>query len=224
MAGYVLYSLGWDSFQRFIDAPSDEQCLVFAGIFAGYLDEYLPAEERGDGWPEELNALADLAGQRLVRSDWYGDLSEAAKTAWEAAVFLFCQDEGGSDVDFAFESDGVYWDVIDIARRHYGLNDDTINELVVSQFGTRPFRYRPEVRPRSLLKRLTSVSGREPWRAMHSMHAPSDVRRLANELQAARPTFEEADGGNLEDYETELLPVVEKVAQEGRMLFVHVDT
>jgi hypothetical protein len=51
------------------------------------------------------------------------------------------------------------------------------------------------------------------------------VKQLLQELTAAAPTIEKSKiEGALTDYENELMPAVEKIANEGRMLFIQVDT
>jgi hypothetical protein len=49
----------------------------------------------------------------------------------------------GDDLGFRAESDGGYRDVIEIARSYHGPPLGRITDAIRSQFGTRPYRYRP---------------------------------------------------------------------------------
>jgi hypothetical protein len=126
-------------------------------------------------------------------------------------------------LDLRGESDGIYWDVIDVAHDHFGIRDGAIDDTMLSRFGHCPYAYEPPLMPSGFIARWKFARS-EPWRATHSMHPPEDVRKLAAELKAARSAYENADGGMLAEYEEELLPVIERVANEGRMLLVDVDT
>jgi hypothetical protein len=60
---------------------------------------------------------------------------------------------------------------------------------------------------------------------MHSMHPPDEVQRMLAELRSAAPVVEAARNAELRfGFKEELLPAVEEVAADGRLLFVQVDT
>jgi hypothetical protein len=220
MAGYHIYSLDWDKFRRFVDEPSPTQLLAFAGQISDGLDEFDGELREGDpvrGWPSDPEELCDLVRRRLAQREWYGDLSDAGKSVWERGVIAFSERRArGDSLGFRVESDGVYWDVIDIARRHHGLPPDRITDAVVSHFGTRPYRYnQPTDRPRRW----------GDWFPTHSMHTPEEVGRLLRELKEAGPSILSAPQERPRiDYGEELLPTVEKVARARRLLYIAVDT
>ncbi len=220
MAGYFIYSLDWDKFHRFVEEPSRTQLLAFAEQVSDGLDGADEALKVGDpvyDWPSEPEELCDVIRPRLAQPDWYGDLSDTGKSIWERAVIAFSERrKRGDGLDFRCAcDDSVYWDVIEIARRHHGVPVDQITDAVISHFGTRPYRYHPRInrRPRW-----------EDWTPSHSMHTPDEVARLLEELKAAGPSILAApDDDARADYE-QLLPAVEKVARAGRLLYVGVDT
>jgi hypothetical protein len=219
MAGYHIYSLDWDGFLRFVDEPGRAQLLAFAELVSDALDENDQEFEEGDpvhDWPSEPEALCDLVERRLRQPDWYGDLSDTGKSVWERALTGFCDDARPKDVGFRVESDGVYWPVIDIARRHHGIPPNRVTGSILSHFGTRPYRYRP---------RTDRPLRWGDWTPNHSMHTPEEVRSLLEELREAGPAILSApeEGARL-DYEKELLPAVDKVARTGRLLYIAVDT
>lgn len=219
MAGYYIYSLDWDKFQRVVTTPSRPQLLTLAEIVSDGLDEFDGEFDEDDpiqDWPSEPEELCDIVQQRLRRDDWYGDLSKAGKDLWEWAFTGFCNDERPKDVGFRVESDGIYWDVIDVARNHHGIPPDRITDSILSQFGHRPYRYRPVA---------GHSRGGDDWYPNHSMHTPGEVQKLLEELKAAEAAMRAATGEQVRlEYEKELMPAVEKTARSGRMLYIAVDT
>lgn len=218
MAGYHIYSLDWGKFRGFADAPTRPQLLAFAGLVSDGLDTCDCSFKDDDplrDWPSEPEELCTLLEPRLRQPDWYGDLSDIGKSLWAGAVSKFCDDARPKDVKFRVESDGIYWDVIEIAYRHHGL-PGRITGAILSHFGTRPYRY---FQPPDYIPSLRS------WMPYHSMHTPEEVRAFLEELKEAAPSIlASGDEGARRDYEEELLPVVEKVARAGRMLYIAVDT
>jgi len=218
VAGYILYSLDWDKFAALVERPTAEQLRVLADLVADAIENPIWDFDDDDdpvlAWPDDPAGLPAVVARRLARTDWYGDLSDGGKTAWEGAIFQAGQngDEHGLDLAFRVESDGVYWDVIDFARRELRVPPNKVTAVALSAFGTRPFRHPTAGR-----------SGDDGWAPMHSMHPPDEVRRMADELRslaaAAQRQGEEVRG----DF-AELLAAVERVAADGRLLFVQVDT
>lgn len=229
MAGYVIYSLDWGKFQQFVNNPSQEQLLAFGRVLSWYLDEGDGQFGKGDpvgDWPRQPEELSELVKRRLALPDWYADLSCEGSYVWESALSTFCSDERSDDMGFAVESDGVYWDVIATALVHHNIPSRHITESVLSHFGARPYRsHPPSPQPGCLsLLLIFSVFYRPVWVPNHSMHTPAEVQELLKQLKAVGPTIEKSgDEDEIRDY-AELMPAVEKVANEGRMLFIAVDT
>jgi hypothetical protein len=216
MAGYVIYSLDWGKFSAMVERPTERQLLALARRVADELEEMDGEFDDGDPvleWPRDAKSLVPVVAARLALEDWYGDLSAAGKQVWEGAVFEASRSPG---LGFRVDSNGVYWDVIDIACKALGHPPNPNKAVALRAFGDRPFRYYPPAR------RGSSFDDYDP---MHSMHPPDGVRRMLEELRSVRPAIEASGhAGALADYNDELLPAVERVAGEGRMLFVQTDT
>jgi hypothetical protein len=237
MAGYIIYSLDWNKFQNFVNNPTPKQLLAFAEILSQGLGGDGDAFDEGNpirAWPREPEKLCALVKERLTRPDWYGDLSNG-KSNWEAAVDSFCRDVAAKTVGFRVENNGIYWDVVQLAREHFNLGPDEISpNVALSTFGKCPFRYHPAS---DAVDIGTSAPGGEgadedqdywgdygdDW-AMHSMHTPEEVRKMLDELRSVGPAIEKSRNKQaIDDYDA-LLPVLEKLDSERRMLFVQVDT
>lgn len=227
-AGYIIYSLDAGKFRAFIERPTNEQLTALGRLMQGGLEEWEGEFDDGDPvaeWPTDPKALAPIAAKRLAQSDWYGDLSQVAKTLWEGVIFGACMKHKPIDVGFRQDDEGIYWDVIKIARKHLGVPANTINDTALSTFGTRPFRFFPA--PKAKKKGWFSFgSGSDDeWTPMHSMHAPDEVQKMQAELKAAGPAIKAAKNDEArEQYEENLMPALETIVQDGRMLFVQVDT
>ena len=219
MAGYVLYSLDWDRFQSLVNNPTRKQLLKFAELISDGLDEHDGKFEDGDpvhDWPSEPLELCDLVKDRLARPDWYGDLSDVGKDVWCNAIFNFCSSTKRDAVGCRVEHDGIYWDVLELARKLLKLSPNRFSpDVVLSAFGERAYRYHP----------LTEVAGDFfYWRPLHSMHTPGEVRTMLEELGSIGPAIENAtDKRAVRDYDS-LISVLEKLDKQRRMLFVQADT
>jgi hypothetical protein len=217
MAGYIIYSLDWPKFTALVERPTAAQLAVLAKGLAderegldGEFDEDDPIAD----WPEDPKALAPVVAERLARADWYGDLSEVGRQLWETAFYVTCMRSKKLGVGFRVDSDGVYWDVINLIVKQLGDRPETPGKSAVSRFGTVPFRYHPPAKRRSA-----------GWTPMHSMHPPDEVKRMLAELRSVAPAVEAAKDPDVrEQFTEELLPAVERVAADGRLLFIQVDT
>ncbi len=219
MAGYILYSLDWNKFREFVKNPTRQQLLALAKQISDGLDGPDDAFEEGDpvhDWPSEPEELCDRVKQRLARPDWYGDLSDAGKDIWSSAICNFCSRTGPNGVGFRVDHDGIYWDVIALARKHLHVPPNQFSpEVELSAFGERAYRHHPPTEgPGDVFD----------WRPMHSLHTPDEVRKMLQELESVGPVFENVkDQQAVRDYDS-LVPVLEKLVDESRMLFVQVDT
>ncbi len=64
-----------------------------------------------------------------------------------------------------------------------------------------------------------------PWQPMHSMHPATEVQQMVQELRSIESAIVQSSiKGVRSQYEDDLLPALERIAQSGRMLFVQVDT
>ncbi len=143
MAGYIIYSLDWSKFQQFVENPTPGQLAVLANIVSDALQD---EDEVGDdaltrAWPEDKAAQARFLADRLARPDWYSDLSDAGRGVWENVIFDVGLGDTPLEFGFRVDSDGVYWDVVDVAFRHLKVAPDEITEVAFSAFGKSPFRY-----------------------------------------------------------------------------------
>lgn len=215
MAGYHVYSLDWRTFKQFVEKPSEDQLLTFAKGLSDRLDRYDDQFAKDDplaDWPVAPKDLVEIVRQRVSLGDWYGDLSQDGKAIIEGSVIEFAH--ACKEMDVRHEiGDSIYWDVITVPQHHYGIKPDTFTEKAISEFGHRPFRYHPPLGYRPSM---------DEWHAWHSMHEPGNIVRLIAELHAAEAAIE-ADEDARRDFE-ELMPALERIAKEQRMLFVEVET
>src|SRR5256885_13477251 len=106
MAGYIIYSLDWGQFQKFVERPTPGHLAAFARHLCDGLKEY--EFDEGDpvrAWPTKAKALPPIAAKRLAMPDWYGDLSATGKAFWEGAIFGVCMDCAEIDVGFRVDND-----------------------------------------------------------------------------------------------------------------------
>jgi hypothetical protein len=218
MAGYIIYSLDWSKFSAMIERPTPAQLAILAQGLVEERDSLDGEFDEADpvlGWPTDAESLAPVVAERLARSDWYGDLSEKGRQLWESAFYVTCMDTEDLGVGFRVDSDGVYWDVINLIVQRLGDRPETPGKSAMSRFGTVPFRCSAPAR-----QRYSSY-----WTPMHSMHPPDEVQRMLVELRSVAPAIEAAKDPDVrEQFTEELLPAVESVAAEGRLLFIQVDT
>jgi hypothetical protein len=187
MAGYYLYTLDEPKFERFVNEPTTDERMALARLVSDGLDSVdgqLAPDDPIRGWPSEPEALCDIVADRLKRPDWYGDLSNPGKRLWEGAFLSFVMNDkrGKKAVGYRVDFEPVYWDVIDLARRHHGLSGDADPTHVLSRFGMGGYRYHP---PR--LDRPINMF--EDWRPMHSVHPAEEVGALLDALRQAAPTI-----------------------------------
>jgi hypothetical protein len=218
MAGYIIYSLDWLKFSAMIERPTPAQLTILAqGLVEerANLDGEFDEDDPVLGWPTDADSLAPVVAERLARADWYGDLSEQGSELWESAFYVTCMRAEDLGIGFRVDSDGVYWDVINLIVQRLGDQPETPGKSAMSRFGTVPFRCLTPPR-----QRHTSY-----WTPMHSMHPPDEVQRMVAELRSVGPAIEAAKDRDVrEQFTEELLPAVERVAADGRLLFIQVDT
>ena len=142
MAGYFIYSLDWAKFCGLVERPTQRQLTLLANELAEGLEDLEGEFEDGDPvlqWPRDPKALTLVVAQRLALPDWYGDLSRWGKELWERTIDVACMNRG-LGVGLRVDGEGVYWEVIDIARRQLGVRPGAVSEVALSAFGTIPFR------------------------------------------------------------------------------------
>jgi hypothetical protein len=218
MAGYIIYSLDWDKFRAMIEHPTAAQLAILAQGVADERDNLDGEFDEGDpilGWPKDAEGLAPFVAERLTRTDWYGDLSEQGRQLWESAFYVTCMREDDLGIGFRVDSDGVYWNVINLIVERLGDEPETPGKSAMSRFGTVPLRC-----PAPARQRYSSY-----WTPMHSMHPPDEVQRMLAELRSVAPTVESVTDDDIpQQFTEELLPAIERVAADGRLLFIQVDT
>lgn len=217
MAGYIISSLDWTKFSAMVARPTPAQLSILARDLAEARKELDGQFGEGDpirSWPKDPKALAPVVAERLARADWYGDLSEAGRQLWETAFDATCTRK---ELGFGFrvDSDCVYWDVINLVVERLGDRPGALGKSAMSRFGVAPFRC-----PDPPRQRYASC-----WTPMHSMHPPDEVQRMLAELRAVAPAVEAARNAEVRyGFTEELLPAIEDVTADGRLLFVQVDT
>lgn len=252
MAGYIIYSLDWDKFRKFVERPTPGQLAALGNLLSEGLEAEKGEFDEDDPvvtWATDSGGLAQIAANRLAMPDWYGDLTTPGKNLWQGAIFEACMDCDDIDVGFRVDSDGVYWDVIELAWKQLGVVPGQISDVALSAFGTRPYRYhspakkvksreqpgKDEADRRSSLAAISGMLRRffetfkkvlgSQWEPMHSMHAPDEVQKMLSELQSLKSAMHNAREEDVQQqYEEELLPAIDSVAADGRMLFIQMDT
>ncbi len=187
MAGYVIYSLDWGKFQQFVEHPTPKQLTVLARMVNDALED-----EDGVGddvltraWPKGRAAQARMLADRLARPDWYSDLSDAGKSVWESIIFEVGLGDEGIKLGFRVDSDGVYWDVVELAWKHLAVAPDEVTEVAFSAFGKSPFRY-------SGPTRAPQPQGRHESEETGRQSSPQSLRQVLDRLLDAA-TQEGAD-------------------------------
>lgn len=221
-SGYDIYSLDWGKFQGFVNQPTDKQLSVFAKRIGEELETYdfeIDEDDPVQDWSGGTAELRELIIERLALSDWYSDLSDAGKEIWSQAVWGFCCHERLSGVGFRAHG-SVYWDLLEIAWKELKVEGERIlPDVALSAFGRCPYRYHPAASGDG------SVGDGDfgAWRPMHSMHTPDEVPQMLKELQSVAPAIASSKKKDvINDYDV-LMPVLEKLAKEKRMLFVQVN-
>lgn len=134
---------------------------------------------------------------------------------WESAFYVTCMREDDLGIGYRVDSDGVYWNVINLIVERLGDEPGTPGKSAMSRFGTVPFRC-----PAPPRQRYSSY-----WTPMHSMHPPDEVQRMLAELRSVALTVESVTDDDIsQQFTEELLPAIELVAADGRLLFIQVST
>lgn len=223
MAGYFFYSFDSDKFNKFVTDPSDEQLLMLANIASEVLDEVDGDDYEEDelpnvlsDWPVEPEELVPVLRDYLKKEDLYAELPQFEKDAFEHIITdFYSEEDNGLDFQICF-NENIYWDVVQIIRAFYKVPVDKVNETIISRVGMTPFRGMPD---------QTKILGFETWAPMHSIHLAEDVVKLRDEVLAAEEAVMNSNDDNAkQEYEDELMPALDKLVQENRVLFVSVDT
>lgn len=206
MAGYYIHSIDWDQFQRFMNG---DRTLVTE--FAEACDEFDEEEGITADWPVGEPELVDVLIKHLAEPDWYSELSEFGQELFAAGMGEFLREsdalKGRGEAD-----DSIYWPVIENACIFNLVKPGTINEKAVSTFGTRPYRFVPEPGYR-----------RTSDKFMHSLHDPVEVQQMLQEFRDAKNFIMAEDEETQSDYTERVIPALEQILADNRMLLVHVD-
>lgn len=200
MAGYIIYSLDWGKFQKFVESPTPGQLIAFARRLCDGLEEYeFDETDPVRTWPTKANALAPVAARRLALPDWYGELSATGKAVWEGAIFGACMDGEGIELGFRVDNDGISWDVMELAWKELGVVPGQISDVAISAFGYRPYRYHPDTKPAKTRKEhdkeeaerrsaLTEAKGfvDELLEATKARKAAPDPNKMMEELKEGK--------------------------------------
>jgi hypothetical protein len=213
MAGYIIYSLDWLGLQKLTSNPQPSQLTTLAEAidedYEPLLDDLAP-DDIAHSWSLDRETHQKAIQAHLQRDDWYAGLSDDAKSIWHSALADACSQI--PELLFRVESDGIYWDVIDIALRHLTATTDA--KPALATFGTVPFRCGLH-QPRAM----------EDWHPSHSMHSPDETAAIRKELNSVESEIDSSGNSDaLRDYENELMPSLDRIVREERMLFVAVDT
>ena len=106
--------------------------------------------------------------------------------------------------------------MVELAQKHHKVPNDRYTEHILSGFGQHLYRFNPGPKYRLRFDR---------WVPYYAQYTPDEVQQLMEAFQAAFPTIEASgDEGAITDYEEELMPTLDRLAERGRMLFIQLDT
>ncbi|MEZ6124726.1 MAG: hypothetical protein R3C49_16380 [Planctomycetaceae bacterium] len=204
-------------FRKFISEPTDDQLKKFAERIDDVYESHLEQFEEGDeddslakSWSSEgTDPEAAIREQSET-----GKLVRRYRTANLSSLVPGHRGHG-SGIGFSLDSDGIYWNLMELATRQLSNRSD---QHVVARFGRCPYS-------------VAAIESYEPeewgygwWDPYHSMHPPEEVRRLIQEMESLSGAVEASgDDQAIRDYE-ELMSALEKVSKDNRMLYISVDT
>lgn len=217
MAGYFTYSISWEKFKQFVESPTNAQLSTFAKALDDHFEDYLedghsdadpmPIAER---WSLDGEDAENAIREHLRKHDWYANIDQYSQRIWSESIQRLCE-----SFNLRAESDGIYWNLIEIAKRELG---DKSDKHVVARFGRCPYSVD------SIEKHEPVNFGEAWWDPYHSLHPPDEVARLVDELQSIRDAImNSGDTQAMSDFE-ELMPALIKITKKNRMLYVTVDT
>lgn len=208
MAGYFLYSLDGDAFSRLTTTPTDAQAAALARpLLTGSDWDDGRNGLAAAGWPTDLPGLTAFLKSRLAAADWDAGLTADGSGLWCEVVDLFGKSPGEAcGLGYRAHSDReVSWDVSEFCAAR---GAPTLTEPA---FGNRGFR-----------------ASRPDHFHEYSLHPPDRVAALLSELRTVEPHAaalpDDAEGSVWHQFFHDLLPVVERVAAAGRVLWVRTDT
>lgn len=210
MAGYYIYSIDHGVFHQLTTAPTLDQGHILADSM---LESFAESDdERTDFWPDDREALTRLIMDRLVRSDWYSDLSIEDAQTWDDLIFSWQQVTGEElGIDFqCYDYESIYWDCAEIAA------SKGATMMAEPTFGNNGFRFTPKG-PRM-----------ESYDPIYSFFLPDQCRELLRQLRSVEPHFaslpDKDEGSPREQFFEGLLPPVVDVVERNRVLWVQTDT
>jgi hypothetical protein len=217
MAGYFLYSILQAPFEKFAASPTDKQIDALLQAIAREYDrldgEAMDEEDEGHGWVDEDEAKS-LVRSRLAQKNWYSGLSEQAAEIFSFAISALVHN--AKEFGFRVEADPVYWDVIELCAASASENGEEIATDCLSRFGSRPYRFELDESNEETL---------QEWMPYHGMHFQDEVIKMLHAVQGAEATVDESDQSDAaSEYADVLLPMLEKLSQEPRILLVETDT
>jgi len=215
MAGYFLYSFNYKVFTQLVTTPTREQAVALADCILENIENHLCYFNNGADaniWPRDREALSNVILERLVRPDWYSDLSLPNALIWDNVIYCLNGETGetiGIDFD-VFDFESIYWDCAETATEFGATMMDE------SKFGGCGFRYFGNPKDPN-----------EPW-PMYSIHMPKESQELLIQLEAVEPKFKALPDGEefspREQFFEALLPFVREMVDKNRVIYISTDT
>ena len=134
MSGFMMHSFDQAAFARLLAEPTPGQLSFIAERFEECMARNRHIRRGNCGWPEDQEDLKTAIGQRLGRSDWYGDLSQDAAEIWDLIISAGLTDERLEIGWHSSPFESVYWDVAEF------LADAGATLFAEPTFGNRRFR------------------------------------------------------------------------------------
>lgn len=212
MAGYYLDSLAWEPVREFLANPCDKHLLTFAKLISDQLDR-IDSQIEDDAimaaWPSEPEELVPILNSHLQNENWYDDFCDPEKAAWEMSISDLFSNTKVFKARFLI--DPVYWSLKEEVCKHHQEAGLSYEEF--SHFGSRPFRYT-----------VSAKTDMWAWQPCHSMHTPTEVAAMAEQLAAAEETCMKSRHEEVPEEFERLTEGFQKLLKSGSVLFVSVDT
>lgn len=216
MAGYFLSSILQKPFEEFVAKPSDAQLkkfIEFLGEEYDQTDQDMDEEDECHQWVGPKAKVMEVVRKRLAKPKWYFDLSPEAAEIFSRAMNSLISEKKLFGYR-AEAGDFHYLSVLtDCSAAEAKLKKKGAKNLAV--IGSRPYRYEPG---------KSKDGSLDDWEPYHGLFDQSEVTEMLEAAVAAEKAIRKCVPYKQAEYDQLVLPLLEKLSQEPRMLYVELDT